>query len=301
MMSEENLESAKIKSIPVVIQFEGVFNAGIILTESNYDIWSQLMEMQIAERDKISYIRGKTKPPTKSDEGYEKCHIIWTALSTAFYDGSDELQVFTLNQKAFSARQNGQILSVYYGELTELFQELDHRDKILRKDLVPNLEECYSLVRREEVRSITLKGDSRASEPSAMVARNRSSQGQQPRAQPNTGRWTKDVDKSSYKCTPCHKTGHTKSGCFELVGYPEWWDPSRAKKNHQKPSTAAVAKTKMEDEITDNASALVIAADNGGKVLNILTPVLNNAWIIDSGPTDHMTYDSRQCNVSKPL
>nr|CAD1834353.1 unnamed protein product [Ananas comosus var. bracteatus] len=267
---------------------EGVFNAGIILTESNYDIWSQLMEMQIAERDKISYIRGKTKPPAESDEGYEKwyaenqkvkrwllmsmspdimrrylrlptAHSIWTALSTAFYDGSDELQVFTLNQKAFSARQNGRILSVYYGELTELFQELDHRDKvvmkdsddvktyrqsierlrvhiflagldeafdsirreILRKDLVPNLEECYSLVRREEVRSITLKGDSRASEPSAMVARNRSSQGQQPRAQPNTGRWTKDVDKSSYKCAHCHKTGHTKSGCFELGEYQE--------------------------------------------------------------------------------
>lgn len=360
-MSEENPESAKIKSIPVVIQSEGIFNAGIILTESNYDIWSQLMEMQIAERDKISYIRGKTKPPAESDEGYEKwyaenqkvkrwllmsmspdimrrylrlptAHSIWTALSTAFYDGSDELQVFTLNQKAFSARQNGRILSMYYGELTELFQELDHRDKvvmkdsddvktyrqsierlrvhiflaglddafdsirreILRKDLVPNLEECYSLVRREEVRSITLKGDSKASEPSAMVARNRSSQGQQPRAQPNTSRWTKDVDKSSYKCAHCHKTGHTKSGCFELVGYPEWWDPSRAKKNHQKPSTTAVAQTKMEDEITDNASALVIAADNGGKVLNILTPVLNNAWIIDSGATDHMTYDSRQ-------
>ena len=29
---------------------------------------------------------------------------IWTALSKAFYDGSDELQVFTLNQKAFTSK-----------------------------------------------------------------------------------------------------------------------------------------------------------------------------------------------------
>jgi len=36
---------------------------------------------------------------------------IWSALSKAFYDGSDELQVFTLNQKAFTAKQSGRSLS----------------------------------------------------------------------------------------------------------------------------------------------------------------------------------------------
>ena len=69
-MSEKTIESSGIKS--VVIQYERVFNARITLTESNYNIWSQLMEMQIAERGKISYIRDKTKPPTESDEGFEK-------------------------------------------------------------------------------------------------------------------------------------------------------------------------------------------------------------------------------------
>ena len=29
---------------------------------------------------------------------------IWSALSKAFYDGIDELQVFTLNKKAFTAK-----------------------------------------------------------------------------------------------------------------------------------------------------------------------------------------------------
>ena len=28
---------------------------------------------------------------------------IWSALSKVFYDGSDELQVFTLNQRTFTA------------------------------------------------------------------------------------------------------------------------------------------------------------------------------------------------------
>ncbi|XP_048229206.1 uncharacterized protein LOC125369892 [Ricinus communis] len=150
-------------SKPIIIQSEGAFNAGITLTESNYDVWSQLMEMHIAEREKLSYIREKTKPPAESEDGYEKwyaenqkvkrwllmsmspeimkrylrlsiAHEIWTALSKAFYDGSDELQLFSLNQKAFAAKQNRRSLSEYYGELTAIFQELDHRDKVVMKD-----------------------------------------------------------------------------------------------------------------------------------------------------------------------
>ena len=112
---------------------------------------------------------------------------IWSILSKAFYDGSDELQVFTLNQKAFTAKKNDRSLSEYYGALTEIFCELDHRDKvvmrdpddiaaywksielqrvhiflvrldgdfeqvrgeILHKDPLPDLEECYALIRRE--------------------------------------------------------------------------------------------------------------------------------------------------------
>ena len=59
---------------------------------------------------------------------------IWSALSKVFYDGSDELQVFTLNQKAFIAKQSGRSLFEYYGELTEIFCKLDHRDKVVMKD-----------------------------------------------------------------------------------------------------------------------------------------------------------------------
>ena len=44
---------------------------------------------------------------------------------------------------------------------------------------------------------------------------------------------------------------------------------------------------------------MAAAAGNGGKVLNISIPVSNSAWIIDSGATDHMTFDSRQVSPLK--
>ena len=44
---------------------------------------------------------------------------IWSALSKAFYDRSDKLQVLTLNQRSFIAKQSGRHLSKFYGELTK--------------------------------------------------------------------------------------------------------------------------------------------------------------------------------------
>ncbi|KAF7135695.1 hypothetical protein RHSIM_Rhsim08G0252300 [Rhododendron simsii] len=111
------------------------FNAGIILTESNYDIWSQLMEMHIAGREKLSYIHGRTKPPAESEAGYEKwVHIFLTGLD---------------------------------GEFEQIHGE------VLRKEPVPDLDECYALVRREAVRRATLNGESENLETSIMLACNR--------------------------------------------------------------------------------------------------------------------------------
>lgn len=119
-----------------------------------------------------------------------------------------------MNQKAFSAKQNDRSLSSYYGELIEFFCELDHRDKvimenekdvssyrksiqkqkvhiflagldgefeqirgeILMKDHVSELEECYSMVCRENVGHAIVNGDLEKSEVAAMVSKYRSNQ-----------------------------------------------------------------------------------------------------------------------------
>ncbi|KAF2305009.1 hypothetical protein GH714_001026 [Hevea brasiliensis] len=177
-MSKPNAETSGAKSAPIIIQYESSsFNAGIILNETNYDMWSQIIEMHIAEREKLSFIRGNTQLSTEKDEGYERWYTdnqkvkrwllmsmsleimkryirlltardIWRALSKAFYDGADELQVFTLNQRAFSAKQNGRSLCVYYGELIEIFIELDHHDKVIIESENDVASYCKSIQRQ---------------------------------------------------------------------------------------------------------------------------------------------------------
>ncbi|KAJ0080444.1 hypothetical protein Patl1_24132 [Pistacia atlantica] len=201
---------------------------------------------------------------------------IWCALSKVFYDESDELLVFSLHQKAFTAKQNGRPLSVYYGELTEIFQKLNHRNI----NAVPNLKEGYSKVRREAVRQTTLNGESGIIEISAMVAQNRSQH-----------------TKSS------NKFGHTKNQCFELIGYPDWWDRSHdqrkkySKKNSKKNSIATILEKK---EDADQCLSVVATTRNNGESLHMCTSVSNSAWIIDSSATGHMTFDSMHISHLKP-
>ena len=72
------------------------------------------------------------------------------------------------------------------------------------------------------------------------------------------------------------------------------------KKDSKKTSTVTIAEIKTEPNVAEKAFALVAATDHGGKFLNSFTLVINSAWIIDSGATDHMTFDSRQVSSLRP-
>lgn len=172
------------------------------------------------------------------------------------------------------------------------------RREILRREPLLSLEECYSLVRREAIRSTTFNEDIEKSEASAMISRHRPSQTSQDRPKATNPKHSNSSDKPTYKCTHCNQIGYSKSRCFELIGYPDWWDPTRHW-NSKRPSPAVVAQIK-EDDAPPTSSALVTITNTGGKVLTTSTPVLNSAWIIDSGATDHMTFDVRQVSNLNP-
>ena len=63
-------------------------------------------------------------------------------------------------------------------------------------------------------------------------------------------------------CTHCGEIGHTKSWCYELIGYPEWWDFAKAphKRNSKTNHHASVAVIEPSHASTRNpkkASAFV--------------------------------------------
>lgn len=140
---------------------------------------------------------------------------IWSALSKVFYNSSNELQVFYLNQKTFIIKQNGISLSKYYREQIKKFRELDHRDQVVMKDpndiisykkfverlriyipfdglneefeqvhreilqkkTFPDLERCYSQIRQGTICQVKVKTEN--PNISAMTTQNQQVQNQQ--------------------------------------------------------------------------------------------------------------------------
>lgn len=141
---------------PIIIhQDTSSFPTSIVLDETNFPLWSQLMEMRIRARNKSGYLTGVARKPAPEDPTYatwvtenqkvkswlidsmspilmqrfihlSKAKEIWEAVSKTFYDGSDETCLFELNQKSFCTKQVGRPLSTYYNELAAIFQEIDH-------------------------------------------------------------------------------------------------------------------------------------------------------------------------------
>ncbi|KAK0591100.1 hypothetical protein LWI29_035615 [Acer saccharum] len=212
---------------------------------------------------------------------------------------------FALNQQAFSTKHVGRSLSIYYGKLIAIFQELDYRNKIimkypddvitykqyverlrvhiflsgldaefeqirgeiLRKDRAMDLEETYAYVHHDAVRRAIVNGEADHSESSAMVARR----------------------------------GKPQQRCYELIGYPYWWDLSKAPhKRNSKGNHASVAIAESSKNTPEEVSSLIATSGNTGKALHTSALNSDNTWIIDSGPTDHMTFDSNHIQSMKP-
>ncbi|CAL9019800.1 unnamed protein product [Prunus brigantina] len=265
----QTTESTSSSPQIVTIQSDNApFPTGITLTETNYALWSQVMELRIASREKLGYLTGDTPQPPKSSSTYNqwctanfrvKCTAkeIWDAVKKTYFDGGDETFLFDLNKRAFTIKKNGAPVHNYYNQLQTIFQEIDHRTpnrmhcdaditerqteldrlrvhlflagldpqfdqvrgEILRKDPKLDLDQTFAYVRREAQQRLTMTN-------TTVLAT------QCPQGPPNstTGASQTQVtnSRSDRKCTHCGGSKHTRAGCYELIGYPDWWDHSKA-------------------------------------------------------------------------
>lgn len=81
---------------------------------------------------------------------------------------------------------------------------------IISTDPLPNLNQVYSKVKSVERINTVMRGREQASQV-AFVARNNNIR-------------TGSEDKSRLVCATCKKTEHTSETCFQVIGYPPWWN-----------------------------------------------------------------------------
>ncbi|KAI5343390.1 hypothetical protein L3X38_011266 [Prunus dulcis] len=190
---------------------------------------------------------------------------IWDVVTKTYFDGGDETFLFDLKKRAFTIKQNGAPVHKYYSQLQTIFQEIDHRTpnrmhcdatllnvrpnwivfvftcflpgstlslirgEILRKEPKLHLDQTFAYVRREAQQRLTM-----SSTPDIAVLATQRPQGP---LTSTTGASQTQVTSSrpECKCTHCGGSKHTCDGCYELIGYPDWWDHSKAlRKNRGK-------------------------------------------------------------------
>ncbi|CAL8170047.1 unnamed protein product [Prunus armeniaca] len=151
--------STSTSQIVTIKSDNSLFPAGITLIETNYALWSQVMEKPIATREKLGYLTSDTPKPLELSFTYNKwctekfwvkmwlidstppdlmslftwlstAKEIWVAVKKTYYDGGDETYLFHLNKRVFIIKQNGAPIHKYYSQLQGIFQEIDHRRPI---------------------------------------------------------------------------------------------------------------------------------------------------------------------------
>ncbi|KAJ0048821.1 hypothetical protein Pint_15647 [Pistacia integerrima] len=175
----------KVQTPTMTTEPSAVASIGIKLNETNYALWSQVVEMYISGKDKLGYINGDIPQPSLTDPTFRKCRtdnaivkgwlinsmdpslignfirfptakLVWDSIATTYFDGSDTSQVYDLRHRVTRLKQAGGSLEKYYNDLQGLWREIDFRR--------PNPMECavdiqhYNLILQEDRVYVFLDG-----------------------------------------------------------------------------------------------------------------------------------------------
>ena len=177
------------------------------------------------------------------------------------------------------------------------------RSDVLQLKPFPTVEQAYAFVHREEVRQIVMISGADTT-PGAVMA-SKGIMGSHYHtlvelwALSLTSRKSSSKTKTpsdGMKCAHCGNPKHTCDICFKLHGYPDWWNDFQARKKRE--ASATDDHTGRAVVVTCGPSLSLIPQAGSqhdpstfSKALHISTHSVDDDWILDSGATDHMTFD----------
>ncbi|KAI5335498.1 hypothetical protein L3X38_025631 [Prunus dulcis] len=174
------------------------------------------MEMRIVARENLGYLTGAILKPPELSLTYNK----WCTENF---------------------RVNGWLINSMSPDFMGLDLEVDQvRGEVLRKDLKLDIDQTFAYVHIDAPQRMSMIG---AQEPSVMVAQS------QKRSQTSTGDSSHNkalTSRPKKKCTHCGRDKHTHVGCYELIGYLDWWDYSKALRRNMSKSLNTSSKTDLD-------------------------------------------------------
>ncbi|KAF7810233.1 uncharacterized protein G2W53_036976 [Senna tora] len=197
--------------------------------------------------------------------------------------------------------------------LSQTFEVI--RSQILSLDPLPSVNKAFAMVVNVETeKEINQTLNINSVEGSTMLARGNY------RTEGSKKFDDRKNEKMSKHCDHCQQNGHTKDGCFKLIGYPDWWKElkEQKRKGAKKGMTANLAaetpidmarekgsidytsvmaaiqeltkivKAKPEEQHVNFVNLGEFAGKSGKN--DYITPS-STSWIVDIGASSHMCYN----------
>ena len=253
---------------------------------------------------------------------------VWD-VSRIFYEGADKSIIYDLSHKAIETKRARRSVSTYFSDLKFIWQELDHRKpipftqtkvikvrtteiveervylflaglddiydsirgEILHTNPLPGTENVFSTLWREEQRQKTMLNQGDISQV-AMAAK---------KFVPSSFSQHSSSMTASGRCSHCGSDKHIMDSCFKKNGYLKWWhDHKEGLKAKSKGKVALCTSTPsfvlvadpIETSYSVVDSTLLQQSGNRGKTLIATNAIRDHGWILDSGATNHMTFDA---------
>ncbi|KAL3627286.1 hypothetical protein CASFOL_028649 [Castilleja foliolosa] len=262
------------------------------LNETNYSMWARKVELALGGVDRWHHI---TDDPPKKDEPeyktwarndlqvlcwlidsietdlsgqfieYPNAKELWKGAYETYRSGEDALHIYDLNMDRRDHNDMetpGDILKLnkriqtyrLYQFLHGANPKLDSvKRDLLKESPLPSVEIAYAALRREASRVVIVNHTKKEeTEISGYVSQKQKSK---------TESKNETVDKKKLRCDHCKKTGHLKKGCYELIGYPDWFK-SNPKFQGKKKGGVASAETTSENGDDDENLHFAAAANS---------------------------------------
>ncbi|XP_057987591.1 uncharacterized protein LOC131171467 [Hevea brasiliensis] len=124
MESESSSESSLEKSMENVLHLQNSDNPGLILViaplnGTNYLPWSRAMKIALCAKDKIGFVTGEIKKPSKNSPMFKK----WRRVDSTFWESNGPL-LYNIKREISLFTQGNMPLMVYFTKLKKLWDEV---------------------------------------------------------------------------------------------------------------------------------------------------------------------------------
>ncbi|XP_037425358.1 uncharacterized protein LOC119290813 isoform X1 [Triticum dicoccoides] len=271
---------------------------------------------------------------------------VWAALEKQFAGRSNKMQGNRIMRELTNLKQGAKSVTEYAGETKRLYRELHYYhpfEPVDKQDLaihhtwfepfvsklfLDGLNEEFDLRRQlifsktewlslDDVISSVIEEETRLAQPEngLKYIDARAALSMQARRAP---KFVGKSDKNKLFCNHCKRTGHIKDACFELHGFPTWWEKGKSRPGgvhgaNKKQANLTTSKGELpvvdvralEDftsklrlsegsstsqDSSKAESSFYINSHQGMKPHQTHTSTTqSNPWVIDTGATNHMT------------